>query len=206
MPGAGKAPEALRQAGLHRRLHERRAVDAGVVLAGRYVDDDDGVRPSGRVRNETELVGHARRLADRRQDVLESGHAPLVIGGDCSVLIGIGVALSRRGRTSAEIRAGATGIADAARRVAGPDYWVQVDVDVLDPRVMPAVDSPSPGGGDLERLITLLQCLSPGAVGASVTVFDPDLDPDGRHAATVSDLVVDGLAALGTGARAGSSK
>jgi arginase len=34
----------------------------------------------------------------------------------------------------------------AAAAVRLSRYWVHVDVDVLDPAVMPAVDAPDPGG------------------------------------------------------------
>jgi arginase len=276
VPGASKAPEALREAGLFRRLLDEGATDAGVVLAGRYIHDDD-TRASGHVRNEDALVDHARRLADRLTSILDAGDAPLVIGGDCSLLLGIGVALARRGGTglvhvdghtdfrhpgnsdecasvAGEDLAAAIGmhwpaIADidglapyfAAQRVvhighrdddeeleevrgiiglvvsagnavaASPDdlaasiaetvgtgYWLQVDVDVLDPEVMPAVDSPDPGGPGVSALTELLRRLAPGAIGASVTVFDPDLDPDGRYARLLTDIVVDGLGGLGT--------
>ena len=98
VPGAAKAPEALREAGLFRRLLDGGAVDAGVLVCGRYLDDDD-TRPAGHVRNEAALVDHARRLAVRLMSILDSGDIPLVIGGDCSVLIGIGLALSQRGGT-----------------------------------------------------------------------------------------------------------
>jgi arginase len=74
-----------------------------------------------------------------------------------------------------------------------------VDVDVLDPGVLPAVDSPDPGGLTSDELTTLLALLAPGATGAQVTVFDPDLDPDGRYAATLTQVVADGLGALGRG-------
>ena len=39
VPGCAKAPEALREAGLHRRLAELGADERGVVLPGRYADD-----------------------------------------------------------------------------------------------------------------------------------------------------------------------
>jgi arginase len=44
-------------------------------------------------------------------------------------------------------------------------------------------------------LITLLRALAACdlAVGAEVTIFDPDLDPDGRLAAELTDTVVAGL-------------
>jgi arginase len=77
-------------------------------------------------------------------------------------------------------------------------FWVHVDVDVLDPAVMPAVDAPSPGGiayAELELLIAGLVA-SPSCVGIEVTVFDPDYDPDGVHARDVADTLVAGLAPL----------
>ena len=97
VPGAGKAPESLREAGLHRRLLESGAVDAGVELPGRYVDDD-ATRGPGTVRNQTALVENARRLADRLVAVTAQGLAPLVLGGDCSLLVGMGFANARAWR------------------------------------------------------------------------------------------------------------
>ncbi|MGI9823101.1 arginase family protein [Agromyces sp. Marseille-Q5079] len=279
VPGASKAPEALREAGLHRRFARLGAHDAGVVLPGRYVDDD-ATRPADLVRNEAALIAHARLLADRVGGILDTGGTPLVLGGDCSILLGIGVALARRGRrgllhvdghtdfrhpgnsdecasVAGEDLAAAVGlhrpsladldgfapyfspsctvhlghrddddaaaeargvlglvvsaraatamrtadIASAVRAVAGTSgYWLQLDVDVLDPSVMPAVDSPDPGGLSIDGLAALLSALAPGAVGASVTVFDPDLDPDGRYAHVVADLLVDSFARLGADA------
>lgn len=276
VPGAAKAPEALREAGLFQRFTRAGARDGGIVLAGRYVDDDD-TREPGRVRNQTAMVDHARRLADRLDSILSRGDAPLVIGGDCSVLLGIGLALARRGASglvhvdghtdfrhpgnsdacasvAGEDLAAAIGlhwpaiadidgqgpyfapgqvvhlghrdddeeagearqelglvlsardawdgeprdIVSAVQAVAGCGYWIQVDVDVLDPSVMPAVDSPDPGGLDVAALTDLLTRLAPAAIGASVTVFDPDLDPDGRYARVVTDIVTDGLSRLGS--------
>jgi arginase len=81
VPGAAKAPEALREAGLFRRLAELGAHDGGVALPGRYVDYDDADRPIHRVRSEQAMVEHARRLAIRIVDVLRAGGAPLVV--DC---------------------------------------------------------------------------------------------------------------------------
>jgi arginase len=275
VPGAAKAPEALREAGLFARFEERGAEDAGVILPGRYVDDDD-TREPGHVRNQAALIAHARRLAARVEQTLERGASPLVIGGDCSVLIGIGLALARRGRTglvhvdghtdfrhpgnsdtcasvAGEDLAAAVGLhwpaiadidgcapyfpparsahlghreddehaaevlrvlglvvsarevmrgtphasAATVRETTGDGYWLQVDVDVLDPSVMPAVDSPDPGGLTASQLTALLRELAPEAIGASVTVFDPDLDPDGRYARVLTDVLVEGLADLG---------
>ncbi|MFJ6792830.1 arginase family protein [Streptomyces sp. NPDC091268] len=70
-------------------------------------------------------------------------------------------------------------------------FWVHLDADVLDPGVMPAVDSPEPGGLLPDELAELLGALvgSPRCVGLNVTVYDPDLDPAGRAAALLADLV-----------------
>lgn len=98
------------------------------------------------------------------------------------------------------IRAGGTAAALQTRSVPGlgDGYWVQVDVDVLDPTHMPAVDSPDAGGLGPTQLVDLLVGLLPWAQGVSVTVFDPDLDPDGRHAATLTAVLVASLPLIGT--------
>jgi arginase len=277
VPGTAKAPEALREAGLHARLAGG-AVDAGVVLPGRYADD---VRPGvARTRNQDALLDHAGRLAARIGEQLGQGRAPLVLGGDCSLLIAAGRALRARGRyglvhldghtdfrhpgNSAECHslagedlaaavglhwpaltgpdggyfrpgdtvhagcrdddeyaaeagrvlarviparqvreAGAAATAETILRTAAADpldgYWLHLDVDILDPGVMPAVDSPDPGGLSPGELTELLAALAPAATGAQVTVFDLDLDPDGRYAALLTDILATGLHRLGAG-------
>ncbi|MGK3204146.1 arginase family protein [Amycolatopsis sp. MEPSY49] len=70
-------------------------------------------------------------------------------------------------------------------------FWVHVGIDVLDPAYVSAVDSPGPGGLDPGTLVFLLRGLLalPGAAGFELTVFDPDLDPDGRQAELVADIL-----------------
>ena len=67
----------------------------------------------------------------------------------------------------------------SARSITG--FWIHLDADVLDPAVMPAVDSPEPGGLDLEELEELLRPLvrRPEALGLELTIYDPTLDPRG---------------------------
>src|SRR5579859_5707314 len=252
VPGCAKAPEALREAGLHRRLAELGAEERGVVLPGRYADD---VTP-GSLRNQVAIIEHARRVAERIDRLRADGMAPLVLGGDCSILVAAGLSLRRApgryglvhldGHTdfrhpgnsgecaslAGEDLAAAVGlhwpaIADidglspyfspedtvhagcrdddeglyeaaallggvlpamqirhrgveqAARkmldvvgRASLDGYWIHLDVDILDPSVMPAVDSPDPGGLSAAELTGLLAVLAPRAVGAQVTVFD----------------------------------
>lgn len=74
-------------------------------------------------------------------------------------------------------------------------YWVHFDVDALDPTVMPAVDAPDPGGLDYPEAVSLLRSLlaDPGCVGVNITIFDPDLDPDGTLAPVLADNLVEAL-------------
>ncbi|MER5893507.1 arginase family protein [Streptomyces sp. NPDC001876] len=71
-------------------------------------------------------------------------------------------------------------------------FWVHLDADVLDPSVMPAVDSPDDGGLLPDELGTLLRILvrSPRCAGLNITVYDPDLDPEATAGALLTDLVV----------------
>lgn len=71
-------------------------------------------------------------------------------------------------------------------------FWVHLDADVLDPEVMPAVDSPDPGGLLPAELAVLLRTLvrSDRCAGLNVTIYDPDLDPTGAAAELLTDLVV----------------
>ncbi len=78
-------------------------------------------------------------------------------------------------------------------------FCIHLDVDVVDPDEVAAVDSPAPGGLSLTELSALVAGLVdvPGAVGMQVTVFDPDLDPGGEQAARLADALVAGLAGAG---------
>lgn len=74
-------------------------------------------------------------------------------------------------------------------------FWVHLDADVLDPEVMPAVDSPDAGGllpGELRSLLGVL-VRSERCVGLNLTIYDPDLDPDGTAGALLADIVVAAL-------------
>ena len=73
-------------------------------------------------------------------------------------------------------------------------FWLYFDVDVLDQVLMPAVDSPGSPGIDPEDLSWILRDLvgDDRCCGMTVTVFDPELDPDRRCA----DLIVGLLGSL----------
>ncbi len=271
VPGVYKLAGALRDQGIVARLG---AADSGVVTPPRYLPDADGRT----VRNGDAIVAYSRRLADRVGRAVDGGAFPLVLGGDCSILLGDLLALRRRGRyglvfldghldfrhpgNSAAIGSAAgedlalatgrgearladleglrplvrdedvialgsrpedehaaeargTGIkvvdtAEIGRRGAAETgraivatleradlagYWVHLDADILDAALLPAVDSPEPGGltfGDLSGLLRALLG-SASAVGLEITVFDPDLDPDGRLARLFADAIVGGF-------------
>jgi arginase len=272
-PGTAKAPEALRKAGLFRQFVEIGATDGGVIRPAQYVA---ATRP-GHLRNEAGIIEHARKLARRLSEIVDGGDAPLVVGGDCSLLIAAGLALApdRAGLihidghtdfrhpgnsdacaslagedlaaavglhwaaisdidglgpyfdsahvahigcrddddelaeatamlgsvipASEVIRVGGDACARRAAAVAGDQgFWLHLDVDVLDPQWMPAVDSPDSGGLSPDQLVGLLARLAPLARGAEITVFDPDLDPDGRYAELVTEIAIAGLEGLGS--------
>jgi arginase len=241
-PGVYKLAGALRDRGIVGRLG---AEDGGVVTPPRYT-------PRQR---ERAVAAYSPRLADRVEAALDRGAFPIVLGGDCSILLGSALALKRRGRyglvfvdahsdyrhpgnsrsvgaVAGEDLALVTGLGEALADLGGerplmrpedvvaigirpddpylgelrragirlsdtaawPDrrFWVHFDVDVLDESVMPAVDSPTPGGldwGEAERLLHQL-VWSDGAVGLQVTIFDPDLDPTGELADRLAELLV----------------
>lgn len=278
VPGCAKAPGALRDQGLVARLGAR---DAGCLTPPRY--DPAGWQPGDGVCQAAQIAGYSVRLADRIGAMLDADEFPVVLGGDCSILLGSAVAVSRwaepregrpglvfvdghsdfrhpgnapyvgaaagedlalvtgrgqvelagienrrpylrdadvvvlgiRGHDEYRMDLQAAGIAvrpvpelrvEGAARTAQwaggqladcAGFWVHVDVDVLDPAVMPAVDAPDDGGiahRELELLIAGLVG-HPGCLGLEVTVFDPDQDPKGGYAAELADTLVAALGA-----------
>ncbi|MGH9459494.1 MAG: arginase family protein [Thermoanaerobaculia bacterium] len=71
------------------------------------------------------------------------------------------------------------------------EFFVHVDADVLDPEVMPWVDSPEAGGLRPEELTSMLAGLlaKPGALGLELTIYDPRDDADGRGARLLVDIL-----------------
>ncbi|MCI4364350.1 MAG: arginase family protein [Thermoplasmata archaeon] len=91
VPGAYKLGWALREQRIVARLWAR---DDGVVIPPRYRAEWDGHT----LRNRQEIVGYTRRLAERVGSSLESESFLLLLGGDCSILLGPALALRRKGR------------------------------------------------------------------------------------------------------------
>jgi arginase len=279
VPGCAKAPGALRDHGLVARLGAR---DAGCHTPPRF--DPGDWRPGDGVSQAAEIAHYSVRLADRIGAIVDAGEFPLVLGGDCSVVLGSALAMNRLGAEiggrigliyvdghsdfrhpgNASVVGAAAGEAlalvtgrgqpdlasienrrpyvrdgdvvligvrptdpyrldlqaagftsrpvpevrtDGAARTASwarsqltecAGFWVHVDVDVLDPAVMPAVDAPDPGGIAHAELELLLRNLvsSSECLGVEITVFDPDFDPDGEYARELTDTIVNGLKPL----------
>ncbi len=86
-------PESLLAAGLNDRLCARRA--GRVVPRSPYDPQRD---PNTGILNAPGIAGFSRALADAVGEALDRGELPLVLGGDCSILLGNLLALKRRGR------------------------------------------------------------------------------------------------------------
>ena len=280
VPGCAKAPGALRDHALVTRLGAR---DAGCLTPPRF--DPGDWQPGDGVCQAADIARFSTRLADRIGAIVAEGEFPLVLGGDCSVLLGSALAMRRLGEdrggriglvyidahsdfrhpgnapvvgaAAGEALALATGrgqaelaaieqrrpyVRDSDVVIVGmrqtdeyrmdlqaggfamrsaPDvrthgaartaqwargqlaeclgFWVHLDVDVLDPSVMPAVDAPAPGGIAYPELELLLRGLvgSPECVGLELTVFDPDFDVEGVYAQDLVNTLVSGLSAVG---------
>jgi arginase len=267
-PGTWGAPQALLEAGLLQSLAPVRMHSLARPIYG--FEPQAGTR----VRNGLTLRRFSEELAREVAEVLSRGVFPLVLGGDCSILLGCllgarqaGVCglihvdghsdfthpgnydpASRLGSAAGMDLALATGrgepllanwgphltplvadehvvqIGERENRDASYAYpdirqthirridarmvlaqgveatarqaierleaehldraWLHVDVDVLDQKVMPAVDSPGSPGLNVDQLASLVRYLRASAriIGADISVFDPELDPDGRYA------------------------
>jgi arginase len=270
VPGCYKLAGALRDQGLLRRIG---ASDGGCVTPPRY--DREGWEPGDGVFNATAIATYTVKLADRLAKLFDEGKFVVLLGGECSNVLGPALALKRRGRygvvyldghsdfrtvenspyvgaaggealalitgrgqadlTDLEHRGPYTRDTDAvllgiredddyandvqkagipiwpalaiaedpAKAASGvlehlkdlDGFWVHLDVDILDAEIMPAVDSPDPGGIDHAQLTELLRPLlsAPKCAGIDIGIFDPDLDPEGRYAAELADTLVAAL-------------
>jgi arginase len=90
--GVEKLPEALDRAGLAKSLSARKA---GRVEPANYRENRD---PETGFLNAEEIADFSRRLAAQLDRVLDADDFPLVLGGDCSILLGSMLSLNRRGR------------------------------------------------------------------------------------------------------------
>jgi arginase len=195
--GVEHRPDALLGAGLADALDARRA---GRVEPPAYEPRRD---PATGLLNPTALRDYAHQLADATGEVLDGGEKPVVLGGDCSILLGNLLALNRRGRfgllflddhadfyqPEAEPNGEAASMDLALATGRGPRVLADLDgrgalvrdEDVLDDAVMPAVDYRMPGGLSWDELEAVLAAaIATGrAVGLELTILNPALDTDG---------------------------
>jgi len=87
--GEERAPAALRAAGLVERLQARDAGEAGARIRETRRDPATGVVGANDVRRAS------MRIASRVREVLDARERPLVLGGDCTLLLGVFQALPR---------------------------------------------------------------------------------------------------------------
>jgi arginase len=90
--GVEKLPEALLAMGLAESIRARRVIEL------RPPPFQPGRDPETGVQNADSIVAWSPKLADAVGTVIRSGEFPVVLGGDCSVLLGSMLALRRRGR------------------------------------------------------------------------------------------------------------
>ncbi|MFB7223921.1 arginase family protein [Streptomyces sp. NPDC056227] len=276
-PGTWRAPQALLSAGLEARLQPARVVE---LDRPPYEFD---AQPATRIRNGVTIREHALRLGEAVQATLAASRFAVVLGGDCSILLGCLLGARRHGRcglvhldghndfrhpgnhdaslslgsaagmdlalatgrgelllthwpvvgrplvadedvvqigdrededegappvtrfTAQEIQQ--IGIADLGQRVIRrlerrelDRVWLHLDLDVLDERVLPAVDSPGRPGLDFSQLTELVSTLAGTGrvVGLDVAIYDPELDPDGAYVAPIVDCLASALTPLAT--------
>ena len=90
--GVEQLPAALLEAGLADALTARRA---GLVGPPRFEPQRDVTTG---LLNPTGVRDYAHQLAETTGELLDGGEIPIVLGGDCSIMLGNLLALSRRGR------------------------------------------------------------------------------------------------------------
>jgi arginase len=255
----------LRELGLVEALD---GTDLGDVEAPRY----EPVQLPGQRRNERGLVEYSAKLGAAVADALEGGQRCVVMGGDCSILLGVLAGAREAGvsavlhldghtdfrhegnhrcvgavagedlalavglgpkllteplgagplvapanaahlgarpddehlpeaiatlglvRTAGQILSDIGGTTEAVRSFAARRsgrMWVHLDIDILDPVYMPAVDAPSPGGLDPYTAAVVLRSAVdlPNFAGLSVSVYDPARDASRTAGRLVVDLL-----------------
>jgi arginase len=276
--GVQNLPEALKKAGLMDRLN---ATFAGRVQPSMHYDPTRD--PITHLLNGTSVMLFSKDLSKMVNIEIEKKNFPIVLGGDCSILIGVLLGLRKIGRYGLffidghsdfyQPQASTTGeVADMELSVVsgrGPDilsnieglkplvldddivvfgyrdaeqsmsygsnnvrntnmqildlsdirnlgikkatslavsnfltsedlpgFWIHLDADVLDDRVMSAVDYRLGNGGlEFSELSYILKTLtsSQKAIGITITIYNPNLDPSGSIAKNFVSCIVAGL-------------
>lgn len=90
-PGTWRAPDVLRDAGLEAALA---SVRTRALPRPRYLAD---AQPGTRIRNGQTIRAVGVALAGQVREVLDAGRFPVVVGGDCSILLGCLLGLRQHG-------------------------------------------------------------------------------------------------------------
>ncbi|MEU4475441.1 arginase family protein [Micromonospora sp. NPDC023888] len=145
-----------------------------------------------------------------------TGHGPAAIGPDDALLdpgrvhlLGHRPATDESSRVEAAridpaihqvpaaelLRRGAGAVGAALAADGDTPAWLHLDLDVVDPRDLPAVTYPEPDGPRWADLIALVTPLArtDRLLGMSVTDLNTDEDPDGRHTRRVVEVLAEML-------------
>lgn len=89
----------------------------------------------------------------------------------------------------------ASGVLERLRKSDIDCAWLHVDLDVLDEKVMPAVDSPGSPGLNFEQLGELVHalCASGRIAGADFAIYDPERDPGLHYARPIVECMARGV-------------
>jgi arginase len=90
--GVDRLPTVLQQNGLGERIRARTAARLEPPMPDGVIDRQTGIR------NAHAIARWTPTLADAVGDVLDRDELPIVLGGDCSIVLGSMLALARRGR------------------------------------------------------------------------------------------------------------
>jgi arginase len=90
--GVESLPDRLLALGLAERIRARRAGRLAVPAKDPIPDPETGTL------NAQAIAAWSPRLADAVEELLDAGEFPVVLGGDCTILLGSMLALRRRGR------------------------------------------------------------------------------------------------------------
>jgi arginase len=90
--GVAGLPDRLLELGLAERIRARRAGRLAVPPKDQTPD------PETRTLNAKAIAAWSPKLADAVEEVLDAGEFPVVLGGDCTIVLGSMLALRRRGR------------------------------------------------------------------------------------------------------------
>jgi arginase len=143
-----------------------------------------GDTPLARLAGRAPLVKGEHVALVGRRDTGDVWHGDSALAASAILDLSDGELLAR---AAADLSAAA--LARVAADAAG--FWIHLDADVLNPAAMGAVDRPEPGGPMPDELVAILRPLldHPRALGMSVCVYDPALDPDRSGARQLVGLI-----------------